>query len=722
MSESPQTPFHDLDHYVAIPRVAGLTASQDGTRLVATVQTLDDERTGYRTALWEVDPAGEEPARRLTRSAKGESSAVFTRSGDLLFASARPDPDGKEGSEPTPALWLLPAHGGEARVVAAPPGGVSGALTARDADTVSVAASLLPSAKGLAQDAELRKARKDRKVSAILHTGYPVRFWDHDLGPDQVRRLAGDLATLADEPASPLPRATDTQGEMPDEENPSSGKHLDLRDLTGAGRHLEEHSADLSADGSTLVTTWNVPDAGAATRSTLVVVDTATGDRRVLVDDPDADAEGPRISPDGAWVAYVTESISSPAEAPVIRLALVPTDGSAEPVVLADDWDRWPGRPTWLPDGSGLLVQADDDGRGPVFLLTVSGALPGSDVLVEKLTADDAVFSDLAVTPDGATVFALRTSYAAPAEPVRIDLAGFLASGAPGERTPVAAALLRSPVAAPPLPGRLTEIETTADDGSRVRAWLALPADAGPETKAPLLLWIHGGPLGSWNAWSWRWNPWLMVAQGYAVLLPDPALSTGYGQEFVQRGWGAWGKAPFTDLMAITDAAEARPEIDETRTAAMGGSFGGYMANWVAGHTDRFQAVVTHASLWALDQFGPTTDAGYYWAREMTPETALENSPHLAVGDIRTPMLVIHGDKDYRVPIGEGLRLWSELLTKSGLPASDDGETVHRFLYYPDENHWVLTPQNAKVWYQVVSAFLAEQVLGETPELPTTLG
>lgn len=722
MSESPQTPFHDLDHYVAIPRLTGLTASQDGTRLVVGVQTLDGERTAYRTALWEVDPAGEAPARRLTRSAKGESSAVFTRTGDLLFTSARPDPDGTEGSDPTSALWLLPADGGEARVIAAPPGGVSGTLTARAAETVSVAADLLPSAKDLTQDAELRKARKDHKVSAILHTGYPVRFWDHDLGPDQVRRFAGDLAALADEPASPLPGAPATEGGTQDGESATAGKHLDLRDLTGAGRHLDEHAADLSADGTTLVTSWAVPDAGAAIRSTLVVINTATGDRRVLVDDPDADANGPRISPDGAWVAYVTESISTPDEAPVIRLALVPTDGSAEPVVLADDWDRWPGRPTWLPDGSGLLVQADDDGRGPVFLLTFSGALPGSDVVVERVTADDAVFSDLSVTPDGGTLFALRTSYAAPAEPVRIDLAGFLASGAAGERTPVAATLLRSPVAAPELPGTLTEIETTTQDGTRVRAWLALPGDAGPDAKAPLLLWIHGGPLGSWNAWSWRWNPWLMVAQGYAVLLPDPALSTGYGQAFVQRGWGAWGQAPFTDLMAITDAAEALPEIDETRTAAMGGSFGGYMANWVAGHTDRFKAVVTHASLWALDQFGPTTDAGFYWAREMTPEMALENSPHLAVGEIRTPMLVIHGDKDYRVPIGEGLRLWFELLTKSGLPASDDGETAHRFLYFPDENHWVLTPQNAKVWYQVVSAFLAEQVLDEPTNLPTTLG
>jgi dipeptidyl aminopeptidase/acylaminoacyl peptidase len=217
-----------------------------------------------------------------------------------------------------------------------------------------------------------------------------------------------------------------------------------------------------------------------------------------------------------------------------------------------------------------------------------------------------------------------------------------------------------------------------------------------------------------------------MAARGYAVLLPDPALSTGYGQDFVQRGWGAWGAAPYTDLMAITDATVERADVDETRTAAMGGSFGGYMANWVAGHTDRFRAIVTHASLWALDQFGPTTDHSFYWEREMTPEMALANSPHLSVEKIVTPMLVVHGDKDYRVPIGEGLRLWYELLSRSALAADENGETPHRFLYFPDENHWVLSPQHAKVWYQVVDAFLAEHVLGlsgeDLPPLPEALG
>ena len=169
--------------------------------------------------------------------------------------------------------------------------------------------------------------------------------------------------------------------------------------------------------------------------------------------------------------------------------------------------------------------------------------------------------------------------------------------------------------------------------------------------------------------------------------------------------------------MAATDAAVARADIDETRTAAMGGSFGGYMANWVAGHTDRFKAIVTHASLWALDQFGPTTDAPWYWAREMTPEMPDANRPHLHVDAISTPMLVIHGDKDYRVPIGEALRLWSELAERA---EADDGEMPHKFLYFPTENHWILTPQHAKVWYETVLAFVDHHVLGkdwQTPDL-----
>jgi dipeptidyl aminopeptidase/acylaminoacyl peptidase len=178
-----------------------------------------------------------------------------------------------------------------------------------------------------------------------------------------------------------------------------------------------------------------------------------------------------------------------------------------------------------------------------------------------------------------------------------------------------------------------------------------------------------------------------MAAHGYALLLPDPCLSSGYGQAMLDRGWGDWGPATFGDLMAITDAALKLPEIDDQRIAAMGGSFGGYMANWVAGHTDRFKAIVTHASLWNLEQFAGTTDAAMY--------------SHRTLDKITTPMLVIHGDKDYRVPIGEALRLWWDLRRS---------EVDSQFLYFPDEGHWILKPGNVVAWYDTVLTFLYRHV------------
>ncbi|MEE6294749.1 S9 family peptidase [Georgenia wangjunii] len=709
MNGSEPTPFHDLDDYVALPRLGGLALSPDGDRLVTGVSTLDADRTAYVTALWEVDPAGEQPAVRLTRGARGEAQPAFTAAGDLLFVARRAH--GKESADDAPpSLWRLPRTSGEAHLLAAHPGGVGGVRTARTADVVVVEAGALPSAPDLDEEKRLRDARKEKKVSAILHSGYPVRYWDHDLGPDFPRLYA------LDDPAGAGGTLSSSPPAAPSADGAADDAAATLRDLTPeAGAHLVETSRDLAADGTFLVSTWSLPEALGSIRDSLVRIDVATGTRTTLLSGPELELGTPRISPDGTSVVYRRETRSTAHAAPRNYLELLALDKEgATPRAVAGQWDRWPASVAWLPDGSGLLVVADDDGRSRLFHV---------DLATDEVTrlTDEGALTDVVVAPDGTAAYALRASYGYPAEVVRIDLTGLggdeiTAGGATVTR-------LRGPVERPALPGTLTEVETTTADGARVRAWLALPDGATDAAPAPLLLWIHGGPLGSWNAWSWRWNPWIMVARGYAVLLPDPALSTGYGQDFIQRGWGAWGQAPYTDLMAITDAVEERPDVDASRTAAMGGSFGGYMANWVAGHTDRFRAIVTHASLWALDAFGPTTDAAFYWGREMSPEMALANSPHLHVGSIRTPVLVIHGDKDYRVPIGEGLRLWYELLSASGLPADDEGRTPHRFLYFPDENHWILTPQNAKVWYEVVLAYLAEHVLGEEPPaLPETLG
>lgn len=662
-STSEPTPFADLDDFLALPRVFGLSVSPDGSRVVTTVSEIDDTGTEFVTAVWELDPLGTAPARRLTRGVKGEHSPAFTAGGDLLFLASRAT---KDDATPPAALWRLPADGGEAVAEFTAPGGVSGVLAARAATRIVATVPLLASAADLDEDKRLRALRKDNKVSAVLHSGYPVRHWDHDLGPDQPHLLDAE----------------------------------DGRDVTPhPGSGLREAGSALSDDGSFVVTSWSDPSPGAALRSRLVRIDLGSGERSTIAEDRNADLENPAIAPDGSAVAFTRETVSTPLEAPRITLCCLTFGGGVRE--LTADWDRWPSSVTWTHDGTAILVTADENGRGPIFSVDPATGE------VRTLTRDDYTYTDVRAAPGGLT-YALRSNYAAPPHPVRIDPDGSVA-------------VLPS-VEAPALPGMLTESTATTEDGVAVRSWLALPEGADAEHPAPLLLWVHGGPLGSWNSWHWRWNPWLMVAQGYAVLLPDPALSTGYGQEFIQRGWGAWGAAPYTDLMGATDAAVADPRIDGTRTGVMGGSFGGFMANWIAGHTDRFDAIVTHASLWALDQFGATTDGAYWWAREMTPDMAERNSPHHFVERIATPMLVIHGDKDYRVPIGEALRLWYELLTKSRLPADDSGTGPHRFLYFPSENHWVLAPQHAKLWYQVVYAFLAEHVLGSGTDLPEVLG
>jgi dipeptidyl aminopeptidase/acylaminoacyl peptidase len=693
-----KTPFADLDAFLALRRVSGLALSPDGSRLVVAVTALDEKRTAYRSSLWEVDPAGEQPAHRLTWGAKSESSPHFLPDGALIFSSARPYPDATAGEDTPAGLWLLPVTGGEARPFASRPGGIGAVAVARQSGTVVVASPTLPSAETDEQDADRRKARSDNKVSAVLHDSYPIRFWDHDLGPESDRLFVGTpgvaMSADADQASADLTNADQTGARL-----------LELRDLTGhIGLALGEDGGwDVSPDGSRVVVSWQQPEPHGSIRYLLQLIDIATGGRRVLLDDPGFEYLAPTFSPDGRKVALLSERRAEPGQSVDQRLTVLHLD-TGELHDAAPAWDRWPaGQPVWTPDGAALLVVADDNGRAPVWRIDLDTRT------AVRLTSDDAAYSDLRISPDGEQLYALHAGMGSPPAPVRLDPAQL-------DQKPTQ---LLGPVEAPPLPGTVTEVTTIADDGTGVRGWLALPAGADAEHPAPLLVWIHGGPLGSWNAWSWRWNPWLAVARGYAVLMPDPALSTGYGLAAIRRGWGRWGDESYTDTMAITDAVVAREDIDAGRTAAMGGSFGGYLANWIAGHTDRFRGIVSHAGLWALDQFGPTTDAYYYWRREMTEEMATAHSPHRYVDQIRTPMLVIHGERDYRVPIGEALRLWAELSEHDD--TGSVGRLPHRFLLFPDENHWILKPQNAKLWYQTVFAFLAQTVHGEPWQPPDLL-
>jgi dipeptidyl aminopeptidase/acylaminoacyl peptidase len=706
------TPFHDLPQYMAIPRLGALRLAPDGSWLAAAVQTLSSDKKKWVTSIWRVDPDGGKP-RRLTRSAEGEGSPRFLPDGSLLFVSKRPaEQAAKNGTKPdeTPALWELPADGGEAALRTRLPGGVSAVEVGAVSGTVVVASPVLPAAgPGLddgdpaagpgadpgdgtaADDERLRQRRKDAGITAILHESVPVRYWDHDLGPAELRLFLAEAG--AQQP----------------------------RDLTpDALRAFFEQTYDVSPDGSKLATGWWRWMAG-NTQSyvELVLVDTLTGARRTLLSDHRYLYENPRFSPDGTQLVAVRSEHHTPEKPHDITLVLVGVAAgsgvasgtevgsgvaSGAERDLLPGFDRWPASAVWSPDGSAVYFTADDSGRHPIFKVSIATGQ------VTKVTADHGAYSEVNPAPDNRTLFALRAAIDAPPTPVRVDVAT-------GAVTP-----LDAPGTNLAIPGHVEEIVTTADDGHPIQSWLVLPdraAAGGGEAagRHPMLLWVHGGPMMSWNSWSWRWNPWLMAARGYAVLLPNPALSTGWGQEFIERGYHSWGERPFNDIMAATDAAEARPDIDETSTGMMGGSYGGYMANWIAGHTDRFKAIVSHAGLWALDQMFGTTDMPMFWRPQFgdpatNPEMYLRNSPHHHLEQIITPMLVIHGNKDYRVPLSEALRLWWDL-NRTGAEA--------KFLYFPDENHWILTPGNATVWYETIYAFLAQHVLGEPWRRPDLL-
>jgi len=689
-------PFRDLRDFIAIPRLTALRLSPDGTWLAAAVQAVDADGKKFVSSIWRIDasPAGTgRPPVRLTRSAEGEDGPRFLPDGSLLFISKRPGPAagkaaGQDGTADKAALWLLPAGGGEASRVAAPPGGIAGLATARAARSAIFTSPALPGGSGAAEDAQRRQARKDAGVTAILHEAGAVRYWDHDLGPDSLRLLAAPVPELGADPA------TGGRGEPAAEP----------RDLTpDPGRALDDSYFELTPDGSMAVAGWAVWDGAADVTSEVVAISVATGQRRTLLSAPGHDFGDPRISPDGRLVASLRMSHDNYQRPGDVTLVVAAIDDAAgrEPRDLLAGLDRRPLEAAWAPDSASVYFTADDQGRRPVFRVDVATAE------ITRLSTDDGAYESLCPAPDGRWVYALRAAVDEPPAPVRLDATAPAAG-------PVR---LDNPADPVELPGSLTEVRAAAADGVTVRGWLVLPAGASADSPAPLLLWVHGGPEMSWNSWSWRWNPWLMAERGYAVLLPDPALSTGYGHDFIARDHGSWGQAPFTDVMTITEAVARRPDIDAARTAMMGGSFGGYMANWIAGHTSRFSAIVSHAGLWALDQMFATTDLPSYWRRHFgdplsQPERYLANSPNLHAGSISTPMLVIHGDKDYRVPIGEALRLWADLAGR----AKDV-----KFLYFPDENHWILTPGHVIVWYETVLAFLAQHVLGEAWQRPALL-
>lgn len=681
--------FTDIEAFLRVPRLTDLTVSPDGNRVVVVIQQADEHGSRMVPSLWELDPSGKGPARRLTHSRRGEDGPRFAADGSLLFTSARPDPHGTDGEDGVAAVWRLPQRG-EAHVVAADAGGLK--LTGVATDGTLLATTSVLTGATLSQDAERRTARKEAKTTAIWHTGMPVRYWDHELGDTSPRLVLA----------------------RPSEEEQEGGVAA-LVDLTPRADTLSllNAEADLSTDGTVVVSTWQQAAKRGQTTTSIVRIDLAGRPRRhvVLRGGARHGYGRPRLSPDGSRMAVTRVTQSTPTDTTYDFLELHPVGGAAESEVISVDLgDLTATEYCWAPDGSTLFVAGDLHSRGAVLAVDPRTGRT-------RTLADDAVYSSLAPTDDGRHLFALRSTNDSPARPVRLTVKR---RGEP--------VLLPAPGEIGPLPGRMewvqTQVPAPAESGEHltVGGWLCTPHGARTSDPAPVMLWIHGGPHGSYNGWSWRWCPWLAVARGYAVLLPDPAMSTGYGHQGLNRGWPRLPDVVWRECEALLDTVLRRPTLDASRTALLGASFGGFMTNWVAGHTKRFGAIVTHAGLWALDQQHVTTDAAAHKVRvhgspQDLPEWYAAYSPHRHAANISTPMLVAHGTRDYRVPVSEALRLWWDLVSGWGGRPKD---LPHRFLELTSENHWVLTPSNARIWNEVVLGFCDQHVLGHDP-LPDQL-
>lgn len=644
------TPFTATE-MMKLKRISDPQVSPDGS-LVAFAQTEVDLAGATRnTDLWLVPVAGGDP-RRITQDPASDSRPRWSPDGRrLAFLSKR---DG--GSQ----VWLLDLAGGEPRQVTALATGVD-AFAWIDARRLLLVSEVFPDCGADDECNAKRLAEAGRDSSARVYDELLYRHWDtwddgrrsHLLAAPLDGGLAIDLTSGGDD-APPFSLGDEDWAVSPDGQEACFSRK-DAKDEA-----------------------WS-------TNADLYVVPTAGGAARRVGASPGYDGSC-RYSPDGktlAWRAQMRAGYESD------RWRLMVQDRETGAVRgLTPDFDLQVDPVSFSRDSKTIYFTAEEAGQSHVFAVLTAGS-PVRPVL------GGGSFGDLSPLPDGRTLVATQVSLTFPTEIVRFGTDGSgLARVTRVNDAFLAGFSLR--------PGE--SVSFTGAAGKTVQAWIVKPPDFDPGKKYPLLVLVHGGPQGAWDdGWSYRWNPEVFASAGYVVFMPNPRGSTGWGQAFtddINRDWG--GKA-YEDVMKGTDFAESLPYVEQGRTAAAGASYGGYMIDWIAGHTDRFRALVTHDGVFDLvSEYGATEElwfpewefGGPYWEN---PQMYERWSPSAFVKGFKTPTLVVHSERDYRVPIEQGLGMFTAL-RRQGIPA--------RLLVFPDENHWVLNPVNAVRWYEEVIGWL----------------
>ncbi len=467
----------------------------------------------------------------------------------------------------------------------------------------------------------------------------------------------------------------------------------DGQEICYASNHDKNPAASTNND------LWIVPVQVAADASSAQVL---AQTRNITADNPASDST-PLYSPDGHYIAYRAQQRPG-YESDRFRLMLYDRK-TAERKNLTENLDRWVGSFTWSPNSVRIHFVIDEEGKSKVLSVLVATG-QRLEFFLPMGSMDG-----LTVTPDGVDLLFTNNSILGPVAIHRYLLCpngkdnpcGDLPTPPPTPLTHLNDATL-SQVAT----STLEPFWFTGAHNDKVEGFLVKPPNFDASKKYPVKFLIHGGPQGAWgDDWSFRWNPELFAAptsstpSGYVVIMINFHGSTGYGQKFIDAINGDWGGAPFEDLMKGLDYAEQTyPFIDKNRECALGASYGGYMANWILGHTDRFKCIVTHDGMFNAESTWGTTEELWFndWEFKGTPydnRASYEKwSPHQYAKNFKTPTLVIHGQRDYRLDVSEGFQLFTTLQME-GVPSE--------MLYFPDEGHWVLKPQNSELWYRTVN-------------------
>jgi len=718
--------FEDM---MKLKRVGEPVVSPDGKWVIFSVVDVNLEANTKTPHIWIVPTAGggsNEKERVLIADQDGDRPRWAPDGKRFAFLST------KEGGS---QVWIADFDSAKGMVgrrvkrtsIATEAGGE---LWSPDGKNILFTSDVYPECDGTpgaaaACNAQKLEEHEKSKVKALLFERLLYRHWN--------AYKEGKRTHILVVPVNELPSASGTEksSKITPVDPPDTPRDLTPGDYDAPVFSLGgQDDYAFSPDGQEICYTSNHDkNEAASTNNDLWIVPVSGGPagsnqaKNITADNPASDST-PFYSPDGRYIAYRAQQRPG-YESDRFRLMLYDRK-TGEQKNLTEDLDRWVGSIVWTPDSKKIFFTAEDNGESPIYALRIG---PNSGTLRDTMqdwppmgkgpqypSLIRGFNDDLALTPDGKTLLFTRMSIGSPIG-IGYTSSGYEQCSNEGLsfkcKLPPAHALthlndsILSQVAMSPL----ESFWFTGAHDDKVEGFLVKPPNFDPSKKYPVKFLIHGGPQGAWgDDWSYRWNPELFASptsstsSGYVVIMINFHGSTGYGQKFIDAINGDWGGAPFEDLMKGLDYAEEHYAfIDKDRECALGASYGGYMINWILGHTERFKCLVSHDGMFNTFSAWGTTEELWFnnWEFQGTPYTNHDMynrwSPRNSAKNFKTPTLVIHGQRDYRLDVSEGFQLFTTLQME-GVPS--------KMLYFPDEGHWVLKPQNSKLWYETVNAWV----------------